>query len=187
MKCDDLSGGNTPSWRGSMKHVKVVGILFVLFALSACSAFAPQPTATPEPTKTPVPTKTFTPEPTSTETPTPQPSKTPVPPTATAEDLVLPLPEGEPLAEWQGIPIMPGAITGKEEPYLYTFVIEASPDEVRVYYEGELAKQGYDLMATGTNDAGETKMLMFSGGSGPLSMFFYPYEDGSLMVSLVSK
>ena len=101
------------------------------------------------------------------------------------------MPDGELLVSWQGFPIMPGAIAGEEDDNMYTFVIEASPDEVRVYYERELAKLGYGLMASGlmasgVNDAGETKMLMFIGDGNSLSMFFVPYEDGSLMVSLIS-
>ena len=162
------------------------GLLVVLVTMTSCSAFAPAPTATPVPTETTVPTSTFTPHPTLTGTPTPLPTRTPVPPTATPEELMLPMPDGELLVSWQGFPIMPGAIAGEEDDNMYTFVIEASPDEVRVYYERELARLGYGLMASGVNDAGETKMLMFIGDDNSLSMFFVPYEDGSLMVSLIS-
>jgi hypothetical protein len=169
-----------------MKVLKKAVLLFLLFTLTSCSAFAPQPTETPVPTKTPLPTETLTPEPTSTETPTPQPTKTPVPPTATVEAFALPLPEGEPLAEWQGIPIMPASTAGEEDDDLYMFIVEASPEEVRAYYEVALAKQGYELMATGVNDDGKLKMLMFTGGRGALTMFFLPTEGGLLLVSLVS-
>ena len=168
-----------------MKVLIKAALFFVLLILTSCSAFAPEATATPVPTETPAPTNTFTPQPTLTETPTPQPSKTPVPPTATAEELVLPLPEGEALAEWRGIPIMPDATAGEEDEDIYTFVIEASPDDVLAYYERELAKQDYVLMAIGINDAGEMKMLMFTGGNGALSIFFIPSEEGLLMVNIV--
>lgn len=168
--------------RGALK----TPFLVVLVTLTSCSVFATEPTATLIPTETPVPMSTFTPHPTLTGTPTPQPTRTPVPPTATPEELVLPMPDGELLVSWQGFPVIPGAIAGEEDDSIYAFVIEASPDEVRAYYDRELAKQGYNLMATGTNDAGEMKMLMFTGDNGALSIFFYTYPDGLLYVSLVS-
>ena len=161
-------------------------LLVVLVTMTSCSAFAPGPIAPPVPTENPVPTSTFTLQPTLTGTPTPLPTSTSVPPTATPEELVLPMPDGELLVSWQGFPIMPGAIAGEEDDDIYTFVIEASPDEVWAYYERELAKLGYGLMATGVNDAGEMKMLMFIGDGNSLSMFFVPNRDGSLMVSLIS-
>ena len=169
-----------------MRAAVKAAFLLVLVTLTSCSAFAPELPATPIPTETPVPTSTFTLVPTLTGTPTPQPTSTPVPPTATPKEFVLPMPEDAPLAAWQGFPIMPEAITGKEDVGIYMYVIEASPDEVFAYYEKQLAKQGYDLMATGTNDAGEMKMLMFTGDNRVLSIFFYTYPDGLLNVSLVS-
>ncbi|MCQ3938480.1 MAG: hypothetical protein DPW18_15735 [Chloroflexi bacterium] len=124
-------------------------ILISALLISACASFAPEPTAAPTQTATPIPA--------ATEPPTSTP--TAIPPTAT-EVLEVPLPVGTPLEEWNGIPIMPGAIAGEEEDDAYRFTTAATIEEIKAYYEFELIKLGWNLMATGTDENGGT-MLMF--------------------------
>jgi hypothetical protein len=90
---------------------------------------------------------------------------------APTEEIVLP--SGTPLAEWEGIPIMPGAISG--EPAgddVYQFTIQATIDEVTGYYETELADLGYQLDAT--EDQGGYTALYFSNDTTTIVIFIAP-------------
>ena len=138
---------------------KLIAAAFLLaFSLIACSGLA-------QPTPTPVPTLTFTPSPTLTATLAP--TNTPLPPTETQDAVSALAPEGEPASEWQGIPIMPGAIAGDGDEESYVFTIRATAQDVQEYYERELGKLGWQpfaqaegkdssLMLIFTNDASET-------------------------------
>jgi hypothetical protein len=58
-------------------------------------------------------------------------------------------PLGEPAAEWQGLPIMPGAISGGEADDGYEFSTQATIDEITQFYEAALAAMGYSLTTSG--------------------------------------
>lgn len=62
--------------------------------------------------------------------------------TATAEAA---LPSGTPLADWNGIPIMPGAIGGEAVEGAYQFTIAVSLPEIAAYYEAELSNLGFEV------------------------------------------
>jgi len=116
----------------------------LLLTLAACSSFV-------QLAPTPIPTQTFTAIPTLTAT---------VLPTAT-EDVVPTLaPEGEPASEWNGIPIMPEAITGEGDAEGYIFTIKATPQQIQEYYELELGKLGWQILGTG--DGSSAEMLIFT-------------------------
>ena len=53
-------------------------------------------------------------------------------------------PQGEPLAEWNGIPIMPSATTGEESTGIYSFKTGASVTEVVDYYKAEMTNLGWN-------------------------------------------
>lgn len=53
-------------------------------------------------------------------------------------------PQGEPLAEWNGIPIMPSATTGEESAGIYSFKTDASVMEVVDYYKAEMTNLGWN-------------------------------------------
>lgn len=59
--------------------------------------------------------------------------------------------------EWQGVPVMPGAISGEGDASGYQFVIQAGDDDIQAYYEAEMKKLGWSLFAVGE---GETKNLL---------------------------
>ena len=151
----------------------------ILFSLNvaACSALALVPTPTPTQTATLIPTNTFTPTPTATPTNTPQ------PPTETSDPISALLPTGLPEEEWKGIPIMPGAINGGEDKDSYRFTIKATVEEVQAYYQKELAKLGWNLMATGAGDTGSV-MLIFNNGVPPL-MPISIFTQGDLTLVLI--
>ena len=67
----------------------------------------------------------------------------------------------------------------------YRMMNECNLDMKETAVASTASKLGYSLMATGVNDDEELKMAMFTGGSGTVSMFFIPYDDGLLMVNLI--
>jgi hypothetical protein len=170
---------------------KILTFSILVFALTSCSAFAPQPTQTPVPTATSLPTLTATPEPTSTSTPTEEPTNTPVPPTATkipptptSAGSDLPLPTGKPVSNWEGIPVMPKAIAGDGDHQGYSYTIIGAPEVVQAYYEREMPKLGWGIFASGT---GETKaiLIFFKKGSDLATVSIIPQGDNLLYVLLV--
>ncbi len=154
----------------------VLSILIV--ALASCSSVLPAPTETPIPTETSLPTSTHTPEPTYT------PTRTPVPPTETESVPVLPIPSGKPVSEWEGIPVMPGAIAGDGDSGGYSFTVDASVDEIQRFYEKELAKLGWEMFASGQGTTGAL-LLMFMKDAATLTVSIIPQPDGIMYVLLV--
>jgi hypothetical protein len=55
-------------------------------------------------------------------------------------------PQGTPVSEWNGIPVMPQAIAGQEfkDASTYSFRVDASVKEVQDYYKAELEKLGWN-------------------------------------------
>lgn len=70
------------------------------------------------------------------------------------------LPSGTPLADWNGIPIMPGALAGEALEGAYQYTIAADFDAIKSFYETELSKLGYELKVDG-NDIGGSAILNF--------------------------
>jgi hypothetical protein len=90
--------------------------------------------------------------------------------TPTAEPL------GEPVSEWQGIPIMLGAISGGEvTDGGYDFTTQATVDEISQFYKSALAELGYSLTRTG-EEAGYT-FLFFEKGSSQAVVAFTTAGD----------
>lgn len=164
-------------------HSKTIAILIALsLCVASCSVFAPEPTATPTqtatstPTETPLPTATFTPKPTSTPKP---PTSTPTPKLLSA--LVSSM---TPVSDWNGVPIMPNAITGSGDDKGYSYTVNAEPGDVRAFYESALAAKGYSLFATGEGASGETVMMIFMKGSDMITVSIIP-SDGLIIVLIV--
>lgn len=144
---------------------KLIAISSLFLATIACSTTA-QPTATAVPTQTFSVTATLAPKNTPTEAS--------LPPTATEDVHDALVPTGQPDAEWNGIPIMPGAITGEGDAEGYVFTIQATPEQIRDYYQNELSKLGWQALASGDGEA--SQMLIFTNDSG-----------ASLSVSIITK
>lgn len=153
----------------------IVAVFLLVPGLVACSSFA-------QPTPTPLPTLTFTPPPTLTATLAP--TSTPLPPTETQDAISALAPEGEPALEWQGIPIMPGAIAGDGDEEGYTFTIRATAQDVQAYYERELGKQGWELLAQAEGDNSSLMLIFTNDDSGTLSVSILVKGD-ELLVLLV--
>lgn len=65
------------------------------------------------------------------------------------------LPSGTPLADWNGIPIMPGAIAGESAEGGYQFTIGADLAEITAFYETELTNLGFELELNVDENAGQ--------------------------------
>ena len=156
-------------------------MFIVLFCLNvaACSTTTPFATVTPTSTVTLTPTQV----PTLTSTPTIEPTSTPRPPTETPDTFSSLLPIGAPDSMWKGIPIMPGAINGESDGDSYRFTTKASVEEVQAYYEKELGRLGWRLMAAGSGDTGAL-MLIFNNGVPPL-MPISIISNGELTLVLI--
>lgn len=136
--------------------------LLLLALLTACSSFA-------QPTPTPTPTGTFTAVPTRTATRTP--TRTPSPPTETPATA----------SEWNGIPIMPGAVAGDGDEESYVFTIQATPQEVQEYYELELGKLGWQLSAQEDDDA-SLLLIFINDASATLTVSVIARGDEALVL-----
>ncbi len=146
-------------------------------------------TATPEPEPTFLPTEppaaTIAPDPTPTQTTHIRPTveTQPVGEEGVEEDLTeeagdLPLEFDfdedviqPPLETWEGLPVMPGAKGGYEGEGAYTFFIEASLEEISLFYENALEEMGFSLFAAIADD--------------PESLFDI-YEKGDDMTSIAA-
>jgi hypothetical protein len=117
-----------------------------------------------------------------TQTPIPESTETSLPSTETPDVLAL-VPEGQPASEWDGIPIMPGAITGEGDDEGYVFTIQATPQQVQEYYQLELEKLGWQPFATGDGDS--SSMLIFMDDTSATLTVSILAKDDEVLVLLV--
>jgi len=130
---------------------KIIAASLLLLTLISCSDIV-QPTST----ATVIPTMMVT----------ITPILSTLPPTETRE--------AQAASEWNGIPIMPGAIAGEGDEEGYVFTIHATPAQVQEYYQLELGKLGWQQLS---QDA--------SGSS--LVLIFMDNASATLTVSILSK
>ncbi|MBN2117528.1 MAG: hypothetical protein JW730_13205 [Anaerolineales bacterium] len=92
-------------------------------------------------------------------------------------------PQGTPLQEWKGIPIMPQATAGQEfaKNHAYSFKAVVTIQEVQDFYSGKLAalgwKQPYDIPTD--EDAG---LMIFQKESNLLTIAITSSEDSSVVI-----
>ena len=159
---------------------KTIPLLALIIAAIACNALIPKPT----PTATRLPASTSTFEPTSAAQPTEEPTQVDITPTEKPSDVIFPTPAGTPVKNWNGIPIMPNAIAGDDETQSYAFTLKAPADEVKKFYEKELAKLGWNEFAT-SEGTSQTILLMFVKGSDSITISIFSQTDGTIYVLLV--
>ena len=99
-------------------------------------------------------------------------------------DFPLPLPVGKPASEWQGIAIMPQAIAGDGDNGGYSFIIEATEDEIQSFYETELSNAGWEFLATGEGETGAIFMV-FQKSDAAASVSIIPVNDNIMYVMIV--
>ena len=148
----------------------VASFMFITFLISACSVLAPVPTITPTQTATLI----------ATDTPTPIPTAQPQ--AETSDPISALLPSGSPEKEWKGIPIMPGAINGDGDNEGYRYTINATVEEVQAYYEKELGKVGWGLMAAGSGATDSVMLIFNNAASAVMSISIFPHGDLTLVM-----
>ncbi len=157
--------------------MKKLFLLFSIVLLSfgcACTSAAKAPPATATATVTVKPTAE------SSKTPT----QTKIKPTETQEQLSIPMPSGVPAAEWQGIPVMPGAIAGEGNDQGYSFTIQSTVEEVQEYYEGQMAALGWELLAAGQGETNSV-LLIYTKGNLTASVAIMPQPDDIIYIVMV--
>ena len=87
------------------------------------------------------------------------------------------LPSGTPQADWNGIPIMPGAIAGESAEGAYQFTIEADPADVVAFYETELTNRGFEVESTGYETGGQA-LLNFQKEGTSGTIYIVPIGGG---------
>lgn len=145
-------------------------IIFLIVFTTSCAAPLPVPTATTIETATLAATKT------------PTHTSTPKLPTETADVVAALLPSGTPANEWEGIPIMPGAINGEGDNLGYIFTTKSTSEAIQQYYEAELAKQGYEPFAAGQGNEKDTVLLIYIKGEDLITISIIPHDDLNLVV-----
>jgi hypothetical protein len=132
---------------------------------------------------TAIPTSTFTALPTITATVTQMLTLTPLPPSETPDAVSGLVPEGQPASDWNGIPIMPGAIAGEGDAEGYVFTIKATPQHVQEYYQLELGKLGWQPFAQ--SDGESSLMLIFVNSASETLTLSILSKDDEVLVLLV--
>lgn len=146
-----------------MKKTQVAYFVILVLLLSGCAGNA-QPTAAPLSDFTPIPFEDV-------ETPVSVPT-----------DVVASLvPHGQPLSEWNGIPIMPGAIEGEGDASAYRFTTAASWVEIQAFYANQLSQLGWELLGSAEGENGAV-MLIFEGGEKTVSISIVPNGENSIVV-----
>ncbi len=162
--------------KDNMQVIAKVAVLSALVTtLVSCYGLTPKPTETPSPTATFMPTLTSTPEPTNTPIP--------IQATETPSDAGLRMPSGVPVSVWNGIPIMPNAIAGDGDSGSYYFTIAAPAKNIQAFYEAELGKLGWDMLAHGQGTTSAILLIFMKEGS-TLSVAIIPRADNVMYVML---
>ena len=181
-----------------MRRPPLLSILLFFCLASACSgakvdSVPPPPEYLTAAAASHIPTDTATPQPptaiSSPLQPTLPPTISPPPPgegaggeggpTPTITPLALP--SQTPLREWNGIPIMSGAIAGVEEEQGYLFTTYIAVKKVQKFYFQTLGSLGWEVQATGTKDGA----LVIAHKEGQLlSIAIGPHDSGVTVVRM---
>ncbi len=133
---------------GRDRSIRVLVGVASLVLITACSLLsaqgqAPAPTAT---TAAKIAATPFASLEVRALTPTAEATASPAGPTATLselEQMMGQIQKGTPVAEWRGVPVMPGAIDGTDGLSVYYFSTMAPPTEVAAWYRQQLGQLGW--------------------------------------------
>lgn len=92
-------------------------------------------------------------------------------------------PEGTPVQEWRGVPIMPQAVAGEEFSAndTYSFRVNATAQEVQEFYNRELSALGWTQPFEVPLEA-EGGFLFFQKDDSVLTVFITPSEDSIVVL-----
>ncbi len=97
-------------------------------------------------------------------------------PTAMSDLLATLIPHGQPISEWNGIPIMSSALAGEGDTEAYRFTTAASREQIEGFYNQELLKLGWERLGSSEGDAGAVIMI-FSKDDSNVSISIFPKDD----------
>ena len=89
-------------------------------------------------------------------------------------------PQGTPLQEWNGIPIMSQATAGEESGGAYTFKVTATAQEIQAFYDQQLPTLGWSQSVEAPVED-EGGFLFFEKEGRFLTIFIMPSEGGMLV------
>ncbi|MBV6394559.1 MAG: hypothetical protein HFACDABA_00125 [Anaerolineales bacterium] len=90
-------------------------------------------------------------------------------------------PQNPPLTEWNGIPVMPGAIAGDESPGLYGYTILTDVKAVEEFYAQHLPALGWSETFTMPNSSGMA-VLVYQKGNQMLTVTITDMQDHLLVM-----
>jgi hypothetical protein len=96
-------------------------------------------------------------------------------------------PQGTPVQEWRGIPIMPQAVAGEEfsESNTYSFRVNATAQEVQEFYGQQLGPLGWTQPFEVPLEA-EGGLLIFQKENSSLMILITPSEDSLVVILTMS-
>lgn len=97
-------------------------------------------------------------------------------PTAISDLLATLVPHGQPISEWNGIPIMSSALDGEGDTEAYRFTTAASREQIEGFYNQELLKLGWERLGSSEGEAGAV-IIIFSKGDSNVSISIFPKDD----------
>lgn len=89
-------------------------------------------------------------------------------------------PEGKPLTEWNGIPVMPSATSGSESTGIYSYKADATVTEAFDYYKAEMEGLGWTEFFA-MPDTGSGALLTYEKESHVVSITITVDGDGALV------
>ncbi len=90
-------------------------------------------------------------------------------------------PQGTPVAEWNGIPIMPQATAGQEfDASNYSFKFTGTVKEAADFYNGNLGTAGWSPMVTSSDD--QSALLVYQQDNKFLTITVTPVDGGGIVV-----
>ena len=89
-------------------------------------------------------------------------------------------PQGEPLAEWNGIPIPPSATSGEETAGLYSFKADATTADLFEYYKTEMTGLGWNEFFA-MQDTGSGALLTYEKDNNVVTITITTDGDGALV------
>jgi hypothetical protein len=90
-------------------------------------------------------------------------------------------PQGAPVAEWNGIPVMPQATAGEEVTGLYSYKASVSAADAIQYYKDQLTPLGWSEEFV---QEGEPAVMFYTKDPQSLTITIAPAEDGSVLIWL---
>ncbi|MBK9927379.1 MAG: hypothetical protein IPP66_19085 [Anaerolineales bacterium] len=92
-------------------------------------------------------------------------------------------PQGTPVQDWNGIPVIPSAFTGEETSIGYSFKANATTKEVFDYYEAEMTKLGWTALFN-LPDTGSGALLSYQKDNHTTTVTITKETDTSSLVFL---